>query len=135
MKKIEKEEVHINYILYFSICRHTKSFPTSGRFVLRRSRPQDVSLVHRQSRHWVSTLKLFHAKDMHGHTVEFLYCHTVIPPCYGHKHRTLYCAKGNYEFGISRIMKSLEPYAKKVMRTHSQISTHLQYTYIVFLLQ
>ena len=28
--------------------------------------------------------------------------------------RTLYCAKGNYEFGISRIMKSLEPYNKKV---------------------
>ena len=28
--------------------------------------------------------------------------------------RTLYCAKGNYEFGISRVMKSLEPYAKKV---------------------
>jgi len=29
-------------------------------------------------------------------------------------HRTLYCAKGNYEFGVSRIMKSLEPYSKKV---------------------
>ncbi|CAF0818713.1 unnamed protein product [Brachionus calyciflorus] len=27
---------------------------------------------------------------------------------------TLYCAKGNYEFGISRIMKSLEPYQKKL---------------------
>jgi len=28
---------------------------------------------------------------------------------------TLYCAKGNYEFGISRIMKSLEPFNKKVI--------------------
>ena len=27
---------------------------------------------------------------------------------------TLYCAKGNYEFGISQIMKSLEPYSKKL---------------------
>ena len=27
---------------------------------------------------------------------------------------TLYCAKGNYEFGISRIIKSLEPYDKKL---------------------
>jgi hypothetical protein len=27
---------------------------------------------------------------------------------------TLYCAKGNHEFGISRIMKSLEPYNRKV---------------------
>ncbi|XP_017784035.1 PREDICTED: tetratricopeptide repeat protein 30A [Nicrophorus vespilloides] len=27
---------------------------------------------------------------------------------------TLYCSKGNYEFGISRIMKSLEPYNKKL---------------------
>lgn len=27
---------------------------------------------------------------------------------------TLYCAKGNYEFGITRIMKSLEPYNKKL---------------------
>ncbi|XP_046628064.1 tetratricopeptide repeat protein 30A isoform X3 [Neodiprion virginianus] len=27
---------------------------------------------------------------------------------------TLYCAKGNYEFGISRVMKSLEPYSKKL---------------------
>ena len=29
-------------------------------------------------------------------------------------YRTLYCAKGNYEFGVSRIIKSLEPYHKKV---------------------
>jgi len=28
---------------------------------------------------------------------------------------TLYCAKGNFDFGISRIMKSLEPYDKKIM--------------------
>ncbi|RTG83665.1 tetratricopeptide repeat protein 30 [Schistosoma bovis] len=27
---------------------------------------------------------------------------------------TLYCTKGNYDFGISRIMKSLEPYQKKL---------------------
>ena len=27
---------------------------------------------------------------------------------------TLYCAKGNYKFGISRVIKSLEPYNKKV---------------------
>lgn len=27
---------------------------------------------------------------------------------------TLYCSKGNYEFGISRVMKSLEPYDKKL---------------------
>eukprot|EP01013_Petalomonas_cantuscygni_P008265 TRINITY_DN20981_c0_g1_i1.p1 TRINITY_DN20981_c0_g1~~TRINITY_DN20981_c0_g1_i1.p1 ORF type:complete len:670 (-),score=171.60 TRINITY_DN20981_c0_g1_i1:1921-3930(-) len=28
---------------------------------------------------------------------------------------TLYCAKGNFEFGISRIMKSMEPHEKKIM--------------------
>uniref|UniRef100_A0A8C6UI12 Tetratricopeptide repeat protein 30 n=1 Tax=Neogobius melanostomus TaxID=47308 RepID=A0A8C6UI12_9GOBI len=28
---------------------------------------------------------------------------------------TLYCAKGNYDFGISRVIKSLEPYNKKVV--------------------
>jgi tetratricopeptide repeat protein 30 len=28
---------------------------------------------------------------------------------------TLYCAKGNFEFGISRIIKSLEPYNQKLM--------------------
>jgi tetratricopeptide repeat protein 30 len=27
---------------------------------------------------------------------------------------TLYCAKGNFEFGISRIIKSLEPYHRKL---------------------
>ncbi|XP_031833821.1 tetratricopeptide repeat domain 30 isoform X2 [Nomia melanderi] len=27
---------------------------------------------------------------------------------------TLYCSKGNYEFGITRVMKSLEPYNKKL---------------------
>lgn len=27
---------------------------------------------------------------------------------------TLYCVKGNYEFGISRVIKSLEPYNKKL---------------------
>jgi len=27
---------------------------------------------------------------------------------------TLYCAKGNFEFGVSRVMKALEPYPKKL---------------------
>lgn len=27
---------------------------------------------------------------------------------------TLYCSKGNYEFGISRVIKSLDPYPKKL---------------------
>jgi tetratricopeptide repeat protein 30 len=27
---------------------------------------------------------------------------------------TLYCAKGNYTFGVSRIVKSLEPFQKKL---------------------
>merc|ERR1712050_286757 len=27
---------------------------------------------------------------------------------------TLYCAKGNFEFGVSRIIKSLEPYERKI---------------------
>lgn len=27
---------------------------------------------------------------------------------------TLYCAKGNFEFGVSRIIKSLEPYQRKL---------------------
>lgn len=27
---------------------------------------------------------------------------------------TLYCAKGNYEFGITRVMKAMEPYEKKL---------------------
>ena len=27
---------------------------------------------------------------------------------------TLYCAKGNYEFGISRIIKALQPYKDKI---------------------
>lgn len=28
--------------------------------------------------------------------------------------RTLYCSKGNYEFGISRVIKAMEPYNKKL---------------------
>lgn len=28
---------------------------------------------------------------------------------------TLYCSKGNFEFGISRVIKSLEPYHRKIM--------------------
>merc|ERR1711966_608426 len=27
---------------------------------------------------------------------------------------TLYCAKGNFEFGISRVIKSLEPFNRKI---------------------
>merc|ERR1712072_377763 len=27
---------------------------------------------------------------------------------------TLYCSKGNFEFGISRIIKSMEPYERKI---------------------
>lgn len=45
--------------------------------------------------------------------------------------RTLYCAKGNYEFGISRVIKSLEPYNNKVTLlvvcfgyTDSQMTAH-----------
>ncbi|EDO29767.1 predicted protein, partial [Nematostella vectensis] len=36
---------------------------------------------------------------------------------------TLYCAKGNYEFGISRIMKSLEPYNKKALMDVDEVYT------------
>uniref|UniRef100_A0A8C7N059 Tetratricopeptide repeat protein 30 n=1 Tax=Oncorhynchus kisutch TaxID=8019 RepID=A0A8C7N059_ONCKI len=32
---------------------------------------------------------------------------------------TLYCAKGNYDFGITRVIKSLEPYNKKVAHCFS----------------
>lgn len=46
--------------------------------------------------------------------------------------RTLYCAKGNYEFGISRVIKSLEPYNNKVRLlfvffyyTDSQTTAHI----------
>lgn len=45
--------------------------------------------------------------------------------------RTLYCAKGNYEFGISRVIKSLEPYNNKVRLfllfyyTEPQMTAHL----------
>ena len=27
---------------------------------------------------------------------------------------TLYCAKGNFEFGVTRVIKSLEPYDRKL---------------------
>ena len=40
----------------------------------------------------------------------WLYSFALTYPCY----ITLYCAKGNYEFGISRVIKSLEPYNKKL---------------------
>ncbi|KAJ3369056.1 Tetratricopeptide repeat protein 30A [Kappamyces sp. JEL0680] len=41
---------------------------------------------------------------------------------------TLYCSKGNFEFGISRIMKSLEPFNKKVLHPHSlQLGTDTWY--------
>lgn len=42
--------------------------------------------------------------------------------------RTLYCAKGNYDFGISRVIKSLEPYNKKVRRWILSTLTYFIYT-------
>ena len=30
---------------------------------------------------------------------------------------TLYCAKGNFEFGISRVVKSLRPYGRRLDKT------------------
>jgi len=36
---------------------------------------------------------------------------------------TLYCAKSNYEFGISRIIKSLEPLNKKVKKNQKEKKT------------
>ena len=56
--------------------------------------------MHSKSRHWVC--------QSSSYTVMLPFSHTTCT------HRTLYCAKGNYEFGISRVMKSLEPYSKKV---------------------
>ena len=50
-----------------------------------------------------------------SHTLILSYCHSpILPFSHVRVHRTLYCAKGNYEFGVTRIMKSLEPYNKKV---------------------
>ncbi len=43
-----------------------------------------------------------------------MHVHILTPHTHTHTHSTLYCAKGNYEFGVARIMKSLEPYNKKV---------------------
>jgi tetratricopeptide repeat protein 30 len=37
---------------------------------------------------------------------------------------TLYCAKGNYEFGISRIMKSFDPVSQKVMSKSNRLQAH-----------
>lgn len=67
-----------------------------GRNVLRWSREENVSLVHCKLSHWVREGLMASFQCWH--------CHN----------RTLYCAKGNYEFGVIRVMKSLEPYSKKV---------------------
>lgn len=40
---------------------------------------------------------------------------------------TLYCSKNNYEFGISRVIKSLEPYNRKVYNILNQINTDTWY--------
>uniref|UniRef100_A0A8C6MLX7 Tetratricopeptide repeat protein 30 n=1 Tax=Nothobranchius furzeri TaxID=105023 RepID=A0A8C6MLX7_NOTFU len=40
---------------------------------------------------------------------------------------TLYCAKGNYDFGITRVIKSLEPYSKKVEKSQVYKSKNLFY--------
>lgn len=40
--------------------------------------------------------------------------------------RTLYCAKGNYDFGISRVIKSLEPYNKKVSHFSTNCISQIQ---------
>lgn len=40
--------------------------------------------------------------------------------------RTLYCAKGNYDFGISRVIKSLEPYNKKVRHFSTNCISQIQ---------
>lgn len=37
---------------------------------------------------------------------------------------TLYCSKGNYEFGVTRVIKSLEPYDKKVLTLCSSFISH-----------
>uniref|UniRef100_A0A8D3CJB0 Tetratricopeptide repeat protein 30 n=1 Tax=Scophthalmus maximus TaxID=52904 RepID=A0A8D3CJB0_SCOMX len=47
---------------------------------------------------------------------------------------TLYCAKGNYEFGISRVIKSLEPYNKKVGRL-CRVGHVAKETVVLFFLQ
>ena len=44
-------------------------------------------------------------------------------------HSTLYCAKGNYEFGISRVIKSLEPYSRKVCGTPGLLDVMVECTW------
>ena len=48
---------------------------------------------------------------------------------------TLYCSKGNYEFGISRIMKSLEPFNKKVIRSSDVTSSIFSLTHLLMQLR
>jgi len=48
---------------------------------------------------------------------------------------TLYCTKGNFEFGISRIIKSLEPYDKKVLiKSHNSHDDHDDSHFVVLFL-
>ena len=55
------------------------------------------------------------SRRLDDYCVDSLYC------------STLYCAKGNYEFGISRVIKSLEPYSRKVCVciVHMYVCVHL----------
>ncbi len=44
---------------------------------------------------------------------------------------TLYCAKGNYEFGISRVIKSIDPVKKKVRSWCEHLTLAAKYGHLV----
>lgn len=96
-----------------------------GADLLRWSRQKGFPPLHRQPGHRVSVAGLYdeagiilwvikdHLKDQWMPSWSFL-LNVVLNSFSEPFFRTLYCAKGNYDFGISRVIKSLEPYNKKV---------------------
>ena len=105
MKKIEKEEVSYSTTEWTKYT-HTVMPINVGRVGLWWPWQKDVPSLYSQPSNRVTP------------------CRCSAWPVVTHSaiHRTLYCAKGNYEFGITRIMKSLEPYSKKVYSTHVYIT-------------
>lgn len=72
-----------------------------GSSVGRKSRKEDLSFMHCEFSYRVNINNIDQLKIQIKITLFLI-------------KSTLYCAKNNYEFGISRVMKSLEPYPKKL---------------------
>ena len=114
-------KLHCNWCIFLAHlwhCERTGMPELLQKFLEDISRVNPVSAAFKDGCDCCQAFDLSHTVVSHHHHHQ----HHHHPRCRHHHHhhvvcgldRTMYCVRGNYEFGITRVMDSLRPYDKKL---------------------